>query len=135
MIFFDYVFYRVYLQYLKKNDPAKFASTLYISVIYIFLLSPLLEIIAEIFRKKNGKIPIVLFVMYIIFILLFNFIRYFKNDKIEKMKMIFKSNKYNKQIPGWIFFFILPFFMIIGIMLVVLISKYIIEPYRLSGCF
>lgn len=128
----NYIFYRTYIEYLKKNDPARFASSLYLSAIEFTLVLPVFGFILELFRYHNVFYGKLIFVLLIIIIAL-NLKYYFNDGILKNIITSNKNNKYNKTISKWWFFCILPLSMIIGFGSHILISIHIVKEYNLQG--
>lgn len=128
MNIFDYIFYRVYRVYLKKDDPARFNSTLYISLIYLFILFPLFSLLLELLRGDDKWVTKSMYIIYCILILFYNVNRYSKNY-IKTINTNYKVNS----VPNWLFFVILPITMVLGIVFYIWIKKSIVDEYQLQG--
>lgn len=127
----DYVFYRMYIAYLKKDDPALFTSILFISTCYFSIFFPLIGTLGNLMKKgeshKNGYIILV----YGLLIIFFVGRRYIKNrDDILRR---YSKSKYNKSVPTWMIYIIVPICMVLGIGLFIVIMKTVIRPYNLTG--
>ncbi len=127
----DYVFYRMYIAYLKKDDPALFTSILFISTCYFNIFLPLIGTLGNLMKKgethKNGYIILV----YGLLIIFFVGRRYIKNrnDILRR----YSKSKYNKSVPTWMIYIIFPLSIVFGIGLFIVIMKTIINPYNLTG--
>lgn len=128
MKIFDYIFFRVYSVYLKKNDPARFAGIAYMTTLYVFILFAFLGMILD-FMKGIDKIYVkLIFITYFTLILFFNIKRY-NTKNILNIKSKFQINR----IPNRLFFMILPLSMTLGIIFYICLKKYIVDEYQLQG--
>lgn len=128
MKIFDYIFYRVYRVYLKKNDPARFAGIAYMTTLYIFVFFVFLGFLLDLIKGIDKIYVNFIFFVYFSIIVLFNIKRYSSKYILEM------NNKYRvDKIPNWLFFVILPLAMIFGILFYILIKKSIVDEYQLQG--
>ena len=129
----DYIFYRTYIAYMKKNDPAEFVSPLYLWLCLFFLFLPLFAIFGDMASGDNGIYTNCVFGMYCFFVFIFVYIRYVKKDTIKEIIKNFSNCSLNRTIPTWCFFLALPISMVVGVTGLILVTKYIIYPYGLTG--
>ena len=127
----EYIFYRTYMAYKKKNDPALFSSVMYLIGIYFSLLMPIHSSIIDLFKGigKNYEKGMMFGCMIIIGIYV---IRKYYNPK--NLKNILAQNRKKKKIlPTWCYFTILPISMVIGVALYGLITSFVIKKFGLEG--
>ena len=127
----EYIFYRTYMAYKKKNDPALFSSVMYLIGIYFSLLMPIHSSIIDLFKGigKNYEKGMMFVCMIIIGIYV---IRKYYNP--QNLKNILAQNRKKKKIlPTWCYFTILPISMVIGVALYGLITSFVIKKFGLEG--
>lgn len=127
----EYIFYRTYMAYKKKDDPALFSSVMYLIGIYFSLLMPIHSSIIDLFKGigKNYEKGMMFVCMIIIGIYV---IRKYYNPKNLK-NILVQNQKKRKILPTWCYFTILPISMVIGVTLYILTSIYIIQGFSLEG--
>jgi uncharacterized membrane protein len=119
----DYIFYRAYRAYKKKQGSGHFSATAYCSAICVCAFMPLYCLFDVFLRNHQSfRKPVVVF--YIILIIAGVFIRYFRKNKLESIFQRYRHSKYNKTIATWLFFLILPLCMIFGVGLTAIIGLY-----------
>lgn len=98
------IFAKLYEEYLRKNDPAKFNITMYISIVYFFLMFALLLPIKTFIDKQifdnqidyeKSTIMIGVFGLLTIITCLVYY-KYIKKKYIETLTKKYKSRKINK---------------------------------------
>jgi uncharacterized membrane protein len=98
------IFAKLYEEYIRKNDPAKFNITLYISIVYFFLIFAIAlpfktfidkKIYDDQFHYEKSTIMTVVFVLLTVIISLVHYI-YSKKRHIETLTRRHKENKINK---------------------------------------
>lgn len=107
----DYIFYRMYKAYKKAGDPARFSSIIFISLILIFLFSIFPLLLVELLRVEDCSTSDTLIkcVFYSYFVLFFILtIRRYNSHHIKYLIFKFRNNRFNRKIPTWIIFVILP---------------------------
>ena len=127
----EYIFYRTYMAYKKKDDPALFSSSMYLIGIYFSLLMPIHSSIIDLFKGigKNYEKGMMFGSMISIGIYM---IRKYYNPK--NLKNILAQNRKKKKIlPTWFYFTILPISMVIGVALYGLTTSYVIKKFGLEG--
>lgn len=100
------IFAKLYEEYIRKNDPAKFSITMYISIVYFFfsfvLLSPVKTLIDklifddQIHYKKSSIMTIVFGLLALITYLVYYI--YIKKNYIETLTKKYEKKKLNKTI-------------------------------------
>ena len=111
------------MAYKAKHDPAMLNSILYLSCVLMFVLLPIAGIVLEIVREGDRINP-VFFILYFILILGLVSMKYGNKKKIEVLYEEYSQHKFNRVIPTYCFFLILPICIIFGISIYVIISKY-----------
>ena len=114
------------MAYKAKHDPAMLNSILYLSCVFMFVLLPKTGVVLEIVREGDRINP-VFFILYFILILGFVTMKYGDKKKIEVLYEEYSQHKFNRVIPTYCFFLILPICIIFGISIYVIISKYFID--------
>lgn len=127
MNIFDYIFYRIYKRYTKTdNYPSKFASSLFMFVMFFFLMASIFGIIHNyLIDSDNEIINKFVYVLYGIAVFSFTFRRYYNQKKINKLKKKYSVNNLNEKIPDFIIFLALPISMIFGIFIYYLLSNFL----------
>ena len=124
------IFYNIYNSYLKKDYPATFVSSLYISFIYIFLFAPIYGFVVDLLQGIDKSFIKMLYAGYVVFILFFIFKKYYNKKTLNKILKIGETQKYFK---SWIYFLTLPLSMILGVGVYILISINIVKRFNLEG--
>lgn len=114
------------MAYKAKHDPAMLNSILYLSCVFMFVLLPITGVVLEIVREGDRINP-AFFILYFILILGFVTMKYGNKKKIEVLYEKYSQHKFNRVIPTYCFFLILPICIIFGISIYVIISKYFID--------
>jgi len=122
----NYIFFRIHMAYKAKHDPAMLNSILYLSCVFMFVLLPITGVVLEIVREGDRINP-AFFILYFILILGFVTMKYGNKKKIEVLYEKYSQHKFNRVIPTYCFFLILPICIIFGISIYVIISKYFID--------
>ncbi|WP_439478826.1 hypothetical protein [Chryseobacterium aquaticum] len=100
------IFAKLYEEYVRKNDPAKFNITLYISIVYFFLIFALLLPVKTFIDNKifddqtdyeKSTILTVVFGLLTLITSLVYYI-YIKKNYIERLTKRYKTKKINKTI-------------------------------------
>jgi hypothetical protein len=110
----DYIFYRAYMAYEKKKEPGLFGATAYCSVVYLFLFMPVFGLV-EFFLKSPLSLRKATIILYILGIVTAVFLRYHRKSKLKQVIDRYRGSGYNKKIPTWSIFFLLPLSMILGV--------------------
>ena len=127
----EYIFYRTYMVYKKKNDPALFSSSMYLTTIYIFLLMSIYGFIANLFRNNESIYHRGIVIGNIISIGIYVVRKYYNQKNLNNI--LAQNQKKKKILPTWLYFTILPISMVIGVALYGLITSYIIKKFDLEG--
>ena len=114
------------MAYKAKHNPAMLNSILYLSCILMFVLLPIAGVILEIAREDD-RINTVFFILYFISILSFVTIKYGNKKKIKRLYKKYSQHKFNRIIPTYCFFLILPICIISGMSIYIIILKYFVD--------
>ena len=114
------------MAYKAKHDPAMLNSILYLSCVFMFVLLPITGVVLEIVREGDRINP-AFFILYFILILGFVTMKYGNKKMVERLYKKYSQHKFNRIIPTYCFFLILPICIIFGISIYVIISKYFID--------
>lgn len=87
----DYIYIRIYDAYIKKKDPARFAASLYMSLVTGLIFSPIPIFCAELFRTEEGAIDAIILVIYAILILIYIFSTFNKKKNPTIKKQLVKE--------------------------------------------
>lgn len=128
----DYIYIRVFNEYLKKKDPARFAASLYVSMTIGLVFSPILFLCAELLRTENGNADAIIFLLYFTIILVWT-VCTFNKIRIQQLKTELYSKRIKLSIPSWCLFTILPIGFIWAIFMYWMILSNLIQPYNLEG--
>ena len=126
----DYIYYRLFManyRYWGSSETTRSITVLAFGLWYLQL--PLL-VWSQVMCKDNNRVPVILFLLYGIFIVVFITIRYL--NRAWNLKYSFSNCRADKLISDRLFSFI---FLMIWILTlpVTFYSKYIIDRYNLSG--
>ena len=94
------IFYNIYNSYLKKDYPATFLSSLYISFIYIFLFAPIYGFVVDLIQGIDKSFIKMLYTGYVVFILFFIFKKYYNKKTLNKILKIGETQKYFKSVTS-----------------------------------
>ncbi len=106
----DYIFYRMYLIYIKNNDFGRATCILYFITFEFMFLFPFLALGMWLLEVNNTLSGIYIGLM-ILFLFLINFKRYHKKSTVKSILKKYKNNPYNKLIKDWMLYLI-PFMMV-----------------------
>lgn len=134
MYIIDYSYIRVYDVYLRRKDPARFATCLYIGLIIGLFLSPIPIFCAELFRADTGNIDAIILLLFAISIFVWTFGTYNK-DRIQVLRTKLLNNSDNCSVPTWCLFMIISIGFIWVVLMYWLMLHYVIHPYQLEGIF
>ena len=132
MRFFDYLFYRMHIDYQKKGegDVDVACPSMVVAVCIAVISSPIWFTLYKLLFGEGHYSKSEIYVIGIVF-MIWAYVRYRKrkNEIIAR----YQFSPYNKKIHVlFIYFTIIPCFAV-GVFLGVLVDKYIMEPYHLSG--
>lgn len=100
------IFAKLYEEYIRKNDSAKFNITLYISIVYLFLIFVLILPVKTFIDKKiytdqihyEKSTIMTVFLGLLAFITYWVYYFYIKKNYIETLTMRYKKIKLNKTV-------------------------------------
>jgi accessory gene regulator protein AgrB len=110
----DYIFYRAYMAYEKKKEPGLFGATAYCSVVCLCLFMPIFGLV-DFFLKSELSFRKTAVILYIIGVFIAVFLRYHRKSKLRQVIEKYRGSGYNKKIPTWLIFCVLPLSMILGV--------------------
>ena len=122
----NYIFFRIHMAYKTKHDSAMLNSILYLSCVLMFVLLPIAGVVLEIARK-GGRINTAFFILYFISILGFVTMKYGNKKMVERLYKKYSQHKFNRIIPTYCFFLILPICIISGMSIYIIILKYFVD--------
>ena len=125
--FFDYVLFRSYKQYEKKEDLPMLGSIMYVHLSIMSLFSFVWIDIPKLFCDKMTYNK---YIIYSITLIIVGLI--YKKRKIYIFKR-YQHSKYNETIPNWTIWIVFPISFIIGVSIMLLFDIFIIERYHLEG--
>lgn len=124
--FFEYIFYRVYLQYDENDLPVFTGSVVTVTIfgcLFMFIWINVMEMCFQEMPKQIYwfSIPLVI-ISYV----------YFLRRK-DRIVLRFEDSRWNKIVPNWAIWTLLPISFIVGLYMVFPIKDYI-EAHHLQGC-
>ena len=107
--FFDYMYYRLYVNYKKHDDPARFSTCMVFAATFMialfFLSIPVNYIFMDgFFSRKNFTEPqavLAFFILTAVFCIVPFYLRYTRK-RTAAILLKYKGNKWNRIIPSWI---------------------------------
>ena len=96
---FDYIFYRIYIAYLKANESGQSISPLYLGLCLFFFFIPLSSIIADMMRGDNALYFKGVVAIYCLVIFVPVYIRYMRKGKTRELIGKFSNCSLNRIIP------------------------------------
>lgn len=124
--FFEYIFYRIYLRYDEKDSPLTIASvisvSIFLSITSVIWFNIMFLCYTEIPKQHYWFSILCIIISYIYFL-----------KRKDKILLRFKDSIWNKRIPIWAIWMLLPVSFIGGIYPAFLL-KGTIEDYHLQGC-
>jgi hypothetical protein len=111
LTYFDYTFYRIYSYYLKKNDDISLVHSIgFLWILQVVIVGSCFGIIDKIFNgyftasnQIKEKVYVGLGVIYGI-ALIFDLIRYLRNNYYQSLKEKFDDFSLNKKLYTWMIF-------------------------------
>ncbi|MEN9919790.1 MAG: hypothetical protein RL662_2226 [Bacteroidota bacterium] len=98
--FKDYIFYRMYLKYLRNGEFGTLTAVTFMAIVETSLSIPLIVLSNEIVPVNNNwKYAPTTITLIIMFIL--NCKRYYKKGRVIEIIKTYKHSKYNKIFPDW----------------------------------
>lgn len=95
MVRMDYIYYRMYVWYKRKNDCAIVNSILFITSVKFFLCFPIMGIVIAFFESDKNNMTLMLYLVYAILMLMHSLIKYIRQTNsgivfitIEQPKLI-----------------------------------------------
>ena len=128
----DCLYIRIYDAYIKKKDPARFAASLYVSLVVGLIFSPISFLCAELFHTKDGNVDAIILRIYAISILTWTFCT-FNKKRIQQLKNKQFGTRGKYIVPTWCLFVLLPIGYIWAFFMYWLILQYVVHPYHLEG--
>ncbi len=128
----DCLYIRIYDTYIKKKDPARFAASLYVSLVVGLIFSPISLLCAELFRTKEWNVDAIILLIYAISILTWTFCT-FNKERIQQLKNKQFGTRGKYTVPTWCLFLLLPIGYIWAFFMYWLILQYVVHPYNLEG--
>ena len=104
----DYIFYRTYVAYKKKDDPAKFCSIMYLSVCFFSLLLPLYAFFRKIVSPKYETQCFYVYILFWVISIASITYRYYKNDFISRLYYRYENCWADKNIHTFFIFLTMP---------------------------
>ena len=129
----DYIFYRVYRAYKKKGEAAKVLSLLYMTMSLAFFFYPFAAFLGELLRDSLRRNDGYLFFIYFLMVLIFSYLRFLPRKRVGMINKRFDKYRLNRVIPDWCFFMVLPFCVVWGITVYILLVRFVIKPFVLRG--
>lgn len=100
----EYIFYRVYIAYKKKDDIPLFSSVMYIIAIYMALSLFICGTFANLFKNQEFPYDKSVFIIWYSFIIIRILKKYY--NKNIRNKVLMENSIKNKVFPNWFYFFI-----------------------------
>jgi archaellum biogenesis protein FlaJ (TadC family) len=132
MKFFNYIFYRSYINLYKTKykDIAEARSIGFVLMYSIVFLFTIVMIANKIFNfndhhhpiKRSSMVVYVLPIVWIVWYFVEKYYRKFSKNNYEMLRAKFEKSKYNKIVPFWLIF-ISPFAMMIGVTFILSLYK------------
>lgn len=138
----NFIFAKLFEQYKKKkNESAAFNITLYISIVYFFLLFAILlpigEFLKTLFFKGNMKYDKGVFIIFSFIVLSFItylvFYKYIKKKKINKLVIKYQGQKINKFMLYLLVMLMPAFFLVLGGTITVVLKGGKILNWQIEG--
>lgn len=130
LTYFDYIFYRIYSYYVKKNDDIPIVHSLgFLFIFQVVIVAVSFAIVDKITNSSFTSSDVVKSRSYISLgfiyslVLIFDLIRYLKNKYYLILIEKFENNPLNKKIQTWIIFLQPIFLFVIVITFLILTSK------------
>lgn len=128
--YFDYVFYRIYSYYLKKNDDISILHALgFLWISQIIIIAVLFAIIDKVTNgymtasdSLKTQVYVGLGLIYIV-ILVFDLIRYLNNKYYQSLLELYANSSLNKKIGTWMIF-IQPILLLFIVITFLIITKH-----------
>lgn len=124
----DYIFYRIFLYYKNQDEIPKLSAIFFLSVVKLslfFLLGVVFNLLSGgLFSSQhmNEKMLKIFFFGILLFVLIMDLFRYFKNERVKKILKKFEYSSLNRRIKTWQIF-ILPILVVLISILIIVIAK------------
>lgn len=125
----DYIFYRIYTYYNKKDYIPVMMGIYFLFVLELTILFFLLAIFNlltnGLFSNQHMRKDMfwLVFGGVLVFLFAFNVFRYFKRNKLESIIKQFENSPLNKKIKTWQIFIMPILVVILSVMLIVLFTR------------
>ena len=126
----DYIYYRLFMANYRRYLSSETGRSITVLAFGLWYLQLPLFVWSQVMCKDNNRVPVILFLLYGIFIVVFITIRYL--NRSWDLKDTFSNCRADKLIPLWLFELII-IISSISVLPVTLCSRYIIDRYNLSG--
>lgn len=127
---FNYYFYRIYTFYKSKDDIPLARGIFYVTLLQIFLIGSIIIVFNSfahgLISDKNIDKGIIRIsgIILIIALCVFNYIRYSKKERIDKLREKYEGRKMNKYFKLWMLFLLMPTLLSLAILFVVVKNKF-----------
>lgn len=137
----NFIFAKLFEQYKKKNESPVFSITLYISIVYFFLLFTFLLPISEVLKLKyfgeavkynKGTLMFIIFSVFA-FITYLVYNKYIKKKTIYQLINKYREKKINKFMLYTIVMLMPVFFLFIGATITILLKGGKIVNWQIEG--
>jgi len=137
----DFLFAKLFVEYQKKKDPAEFSITLYISIVYFFILFslylPLSVTINKVFfdngLKYNKTYLLIAVFSTLALLAIFTYKKYIKDKFIYSLTKKYQAKKINKALLYTLIALIPVFLLLLGGTMTVLLSGGRILSHEFEG--
>ena len=126
----DYIYYRLFMANYRRYLSSETGRSITVLAFWLWYLQLPLLVWSQVMCKDNNRVPVILFLLYGIFIVVFITIRYL--NKGWYLKDTFSNCRADKLISDGLFSLIL-IISLLSVLPATLFSKYIIDRYNLSG--
>jgi hypothetical protein len=137
----NFIFAKLYERYKKKNESAAFSITLYISVVYFFLLFafslPIGVVLKSLFFQGNMKYDkgaCIIFIFIVLSLITYLvYYTYIKKKKINKLVIKYQGQKINKFMLYLLVMLMPAFFLVLGGTITVVLKGGKILNWQIEG--
>ena len=127
----DYIYYRMYVWYVRKGDCAPVTSMLFITAVKFFLWFPLAGFVIASFSDGNKNANLAMYLLYAVLVFVHSLVRYAKRK--DDIFARYKRSKYNRSVSNWLIFSSLPLSIVGGVSIYIFLYVSVITPYCLNG--
>ena len=127
----DYIYYRMYVWYVRKGDCAPVTSMLFITAVKFFLWFPLAGFVMALLSVGNRNADLAMYLLYAVVVFVHSLVRYAKRK--DYIFARYKRSKYNRSVSNWLIFSSLPLSLVGGISIYIFLNLNVIAPYDLNG--